>query len=237
MTAGASELSYQLYGNSGLTQVLKDVPDITDANDVITGSFGTGRNRQQTKTYYVSIPLTDATEPVITPSGNYTDSFLIHVYEGSNPTAFTTPESTANVTITGVVPKILQISVTGVGGSFDSSDTSENLDFGDLEPSETKSFALQARTNAGYEVSVSSANNGQMKHISTLNYISYALAVDETTFNLSSSAATPVPVASGSGQTSMSGSSHTSTVTIGGYDQAFAGSYSDTITVTAATTE
>jgi hypothetical protein len=231
MTYSSSSLNYQLYQDSALTMVLKDAQDVTSANDYITGSFPTGNNLSQTVTFYVQIPQSTATTPTYKMSGTYADTFTMKLFE--NPVSTSdTPVSTAGVNITAAVPKIIDVSLGSVGGAFDPAQTT-------LTQGQSLSLGLMVRTNAGFAITFSSQNNGELAHTSSsiTTRVPYSLTVNAVARNLSSSQATPVTVATGSGQTSTSGVTHPVAITIGSTAGTMSGQYSDNITVTAATTE
>ncbi len=237
MTNGASSLAYQLFGDSALTQVLEDEPDVTSTTQYVSGRFTSTTLETQTLTYYVQIPSSSAMSPTYKPSGGYTDSFLARLWHGK-PSHTSTPVATTSVGISAFVPKIIDLSLTQ-GTAFDPTQTSLHLDFGTLTAGASESFNLLVRTNAGYAVSMSSQNGGALAPSSAKveTRVPYAIAVDGTTRALSGSQSTPVTVATGPGQTSSSGVSHPVAVTIGSPANAMAGTYTDVITVTAATTE
>lgn len=238
---GSDLLPYQLYGDSALTQVLKELPEATSINDVIEGSFTATDNQIATATYYLSIPLSTATTPTYRPAGNYSDTVTLRLYEidsAINPTVYSF-EQTSSVTITTTMPKILDLSIVGSGGAFDPASVSRPLNFGTLTEGATLGFDLLVRSNAGYQVTISSQNNGVMKHSTTgvTTTVPYTFTVNGTARSLVGTQAQPVSVASGGGQTSTSGIRNPGLVTIGSLTDRVAGDYTDNITVTATTTE
>lgn len=237
LASGGNSLTYQLFGDVGLTQILKDVPDITSSAQVVTGSFSSGANQSQTATYYMQIPSTSP----LKPPGTYQDSFLIHLYEGSNPLNFNNADATASVTLSTIIPRMLEISLVSSGGGFNTVQTSQTINFGTLSPSGGQSlgFDMLIRSNAGYVVSYSSQNDGVMKNTNPAiaTTVPYTLQVNSATKNLVGSSSIPVSVATGTGQSSLTGTLHNVTVSNGSSESAMAGTYSDIITVTSATTE
>lgn len=237
MTAGQTNLSYQLYKEASLANVLKELPDVTTGNEVISGSFGSGKNLTQSQTFYLSVPYVGATTPTLKPSGNYTDTFVMKLYRVETP--IDVPEASVNVNVATVVPKDIQLSLVASGASFNPNDTSETLNFGTLETGASRGFDLRVLSNAGYAISFSSQNNGVLKHANAAvtTTVPYTLTVNGSPKNLSSSKTSPITVATGSGQTTTQGVANPIAVTIGAMTNAMAGTYSDVITVTAATTE
>ena len=149
------------------------------------------------------------------------------------------PVETDSVNITTQIPKIIDLSIGVPGNAFDPTQTTRTLEFGTLAQGQSQSLDLLLRTNAGYSVSFSSQNNGVLKHSSSevVTEIPYVVSVNASIRNMSNSKTSPVVVATGAGQTSISGVSNTVQFTIGDTQQKMSGRYTDFITVTAATTE
>lgn len=240
MLSGTNQLNYQLYKENSLTNILKDYPDATTNNDVITGSFSSSQNQTQTLTYYLQIPYNLATQPHLKPPGNYTDSFVVKAFDLTNG-GTTTPDSNVTVSVSTSIARNIQLSLVSTGGGFDPNSTTQSLNFGTLTQGATLGFDLRVLSNAGFAVTFSSQNNGVLKltgsPTSPATTVSYTLTVNGAAKNLSSSQSSPVTVASGSGQTTTSGVANPVAVTIGSVSNKMAGSYSDNITVSVATTE
>jgi hypothetical protein len=235
MTSGVSRLSYQLFKDPALTYVLRDVPNLTSANDYIAGSFSGGSPQSQALSYYVQIPFTAATTPTLKPPGTYQDVVTIKAYQGSTLTQFAAPLATKSVVITTSIPRIIEISLVPTGGIFDPTQTSRTVDFGVLTTGAVQALDVLVRSNAGYRVTLSSQNGGVMKNSSGTiqTNIPYTIAANGTSTSLGS----PVALPSGSGQTALNGVRIPLSVTIGDVSGAMAGQYTDSITVTATTTE
>lgn len=238
MQSGSSYLNYQLYRESSLTNILKELPDVTSLNDIIVGTLPHGNDQVATVTYFLQIPLNQATQPRLKPPGTYTDTYVLRVYDNTG-NHLTTPDDTKNVNLTTIIPRDIQLSLVAAGGGFDPNSTTQSLDFGTLSDGATRSFDLRVLSNAGFVVTFSSQNNGQMKHenASVTTKVPYTLTVNSVPKNLSSSAGNPVVVATSGGQTDMQGAVNPVTITIGSIEGKLAGRYSDNIVVTAATTE
>jgi spore coat protein U-like protein len=239
MNSGGTTLSYQLYGDSSLSHVLKDVPDITGPSNYLQTTIPQGKDITVTLTYYVSIPPGLATQPTLKPPGTYIDNYSLKVYSGEAPSSFHSPESTTTVILSTIIPRIIEISLVNTGGAFNPNQTSQVLNFGTLQQGQAQAFDLLVRSNAGYAISFSSQHNGALRHASSsvLTPVSYGLTVNSSPRSLAGSSGSPVIVATGSGQTSMGGSASPIAVSIGDTSQSIAGPYSDNITVTATTTE
>ena len=189
----------------------------------------------QVEMYYFDIPFSSATSPTLVPAGVYTDSFIINAYEGNDPAAFVDPPATStavNVNIT--VPKMIQLALVDTGGVFQETATSKSIDFGSLNPGKVSRFDIRVRTNAGYQVTMASANGGNMKHSVGATLIPYTLTVNGVAADMSGAA----PVLNSGGQTPLSGLGYPVRIVIGALpNMPLAGDYQDTVIITATTTE
>ena len=121
-----------------------------------------------------------------------------------------------------------------MGGVFDPTKTTKSIDFGSLKTGNTSSFNMAVRTNAGFSITLSSANNGNFKHVAGPSTVPYTAFVNGVLADLTG----VVPVVSGAGQTSLSGLIYPTKIVIGVVGiSGIAGNYSDTVTVTATTTD
>ncbi len=226
-----NRIYYNLYNNAGGTMVLKNPSDITSDNDVIMGQI----NKYQVLdlTYYFQIsPYTSATLP---RSGTYVDYVQIQAYSGKW-WAINGYEGYQNLYIQIYVPKLSALSLVDTGATFDHGDTNQILDFDELEANEQLSFDLLIVSNAGYQVTFSSSNNGVLKNTAVTsgdNTIQYDLFVNNSLKSITS----PVVVASGSGSTLSSGQRLPVRVKIKSVGNKEPGTYRDYITITTTTTE
>jgi hypothetical protein len=236
---GASQVQYQLFKENTLSNILKDVPDVTQANDVIMGGFAGGNNMVQAASYYFQIPYNADVAPALISAGSFTDTFTIDLYEGSDPSTYITPVDTKSISVTINVPKIIAISLVSSGGGFIEGQTTKNVNFGTLYEGQTSGLDLRVRSNAGFDVSFSSLNNGNMKHVSANSLVPYKLYVNGVILNMTNSLAVPVSGLTRAGQTSLSGLAYPIKVVIGNVSTTakLSGAHSDSITITATTTE
>lgn len=231
---GANNLYYQIFKDGVITRVLKDVPDIATSNDVIMVTMPASSG-PQTVLYYFDIPYSTAVVPTILPPGVYTDSFEIRAYEGIDPLTFMAPPAaSAPINLSVTVPWLIGVSLVDTGGVFQSNATTKSIDLGYLSTNQTSRFDLRIRTNAGYSVTVASANNGRLKMNGKNSYLPYTLYLNNLPADLSG--ATPSLI--GSGQSGLAGLGFPARLVIGAVGAtAIAGTYSDTIVITAATTD
>ncbi len=227
-----SHLNYQLYQDSGKTKILKDVPDVTSANDVIMITLPAGSN-PQTELYYFDIPYSSATTPVLATSGTYLDTFIINAYEGSDPTLFAAPaDATASVSVTMTVPKIIALSMVDTGSAFQDSATTKTINFGNLFTGQVSRFDLRLRSNAGFKVSVNSTNGGKMKHTTSTALVPYSLYVN----NVLADPTGVIPVLTASTTTPLNGLGYPVKIVVGAIAaSALSGSYADTVVITVET--
>lgn len=231
---GGLQLFYQLYNNNAGTNILKDAPDTTTVNDVVMVTLPAGSGPQVIQ-YFFDIPYALATSPFLAHAGTYLDSFTINAYEGSDPSLFSAPPATsAVVNLTVTIEKLIKLSFTDLGGIFVDGATTKSVNFGKLTSGEVSRFNLAMQTNAGFSITLSSANAGNLKHLTTTSLVPYTIEVNNVVADLTGATA----VASGGGQTSLSGLIYPVKIIVGVIPpSAIAGDYSDVVTVTAVVTE
>ncbi len=187
-----TNISYNIYKNSDGTGILKDEVDITSNSETLFGPIA--RDEVITNSYYFIVSgINSSTPPRF---GNYTDTFVLKDYHGTWNGSSTLDDS-INVNVTITVPKVIQLALQSSGDVFDSSQTSKILDFGTLEQNEELSLDVKVVSNAGYNVSVSSMNNGKLKHATatgTSALIDYEFFVNNSAQPLSTS---PLSIATG----------------------------------------
>lgn len=230
---GAMQLNYQLYNNVAGTNILKDVPDTVTVNDVVMVTLPAGSGPQIVQ-YFLDIPYALATNP-LAHAGIYTDSFTINAYEGADPALYTAPPAaSAPVNLTVTIEKLINLSFVDLGQVFQEGATTKSINFGKLTTGEISRFNMALRTNAGFSVTVSSANAGRLKHVAGNSFVPYTLYVNDVLADLTG----VVPVVSGGGQTSLSGLIYPIKIVIGAVaGLVVAGNYADAVTVTAIVTE
>lgn len=236
VSASNVALNYQLFGDANLSRILKYAGDITSTNDVLQGHFNAGTVPPQQQTYYVQVPLALATAPSFKPYGNYTDTFDVSAYSGTDPTQFATALATQSVNVSVLVPKIVQLSIGQPGASFDPSQVSNAVAFGNLTPGMYAQRDLLVRTNAGYSVSFSSLNHGVMVHSNpnVKTTIPYTFMMNAGAIDLTPNTSAPFQL---SGLTSIEGNRNPIMIQVGNVLNAMAGTYSDTISISVNSTD
>jgi hypothetical protein len=237
---GTTQLPYQLYSDSGLTSILKDQPDITSTNDYVSVSFTATANQQKTLTYYFQIPFASATTPTFKPYGSYADNVSIKVFENpTTPTSLNTanPVTAATLNMNLTIPQIIEMCFGTSSSGFNPANITQTLNFGDISSSKTQTTGILIRSNAGYAISMSSTNNGVMKNTSNPSSSSIPYQINFNGGSNSTLTSSPTLEVTGSGQTSDSGNGYSLSITTTTTPSAMNGNYSDSISITAITTQ
>lgn len=233
MWGNSSPWPFQLSKDAASTNILKNIPDVTSMNDVLYGTLEYGSNDRQVNVNYWAI--LNMSNPWL-PWGNYTDTFTLNLYRG-NPFGVYNYVDTKIITFNYYAAKRVDISVVSSGGTFNLNDTSETMNFGNLTSGATKTADVILKYNAGYILYASSANNGQMKHQSLSQYISYAIKFNGTTYSLAGSSTSPTQIQRDTGRSPASGLTIPVSVTAGSIAGKQSGIYSDVITLTVQSAE
>lgn len=233
-TDSGMQLRYQVYSDVGASKIIKDVPDTGTVNDVVMVTLPAGSGPQIVQ-YFFDIPYALATAPFLAHAGTYTDSITINAYEGNDPSLYTAPPATSAVVgISVLIEKLIKLSLIDLGGVFVDGATTKSIDFGKLTTGEVSRFNMALQTNAGFSVTLSSANAGNLKHVTGTSLIPYTVEVNGSGADLTGA----TPVTSGGGQTSLNGLIYPVKITVGSIPaSSLAGNYSDVITITAVVTE
>lgn len=203
ITTWSGYLYYNLYKNSNATGVLKEPSDISSNNEVISGVLA--KSQSIDLNYHFALAPLDASSP---PSaGTYYDVVQVQVYSGTynNINGY---EGYRDLYVYMNVAKFTSLSLVDTGSPYDSSQTSKTLDFGVLEENEQLGFDVRVVSNAGYILKVSSSNNGVLKRVGGTganSSISYDFYANNSKKTLTSSAASPVTIASATGKTPSGG--------------------------------
>lgn len=228
-------LNYNLYSGTSQFGILKDAFDFQNANEYIRTYLQRPDENFQSQFYFY---LPGSNNSSMVRGGSYSDQININVYRSGMNSAYAYYEFTRILPITIFVPKSVNISLVDTGSPIDLNSTFKNLDFGNLETNESKSFDLMVASNAGFRISLSSLNNGKLKNNLNANYtINYSLTLNGNVVNLSNSSSSPITVATGSGVTGNNGVRLPFNVKIGTVDEGQWGDYQDYITITAATND
>lgn len=231
----SDQQSYNLYKRSRERGLLRDKNDVTNNNQFLKGKLpnNVNRTRESTFNFFLGQIASIASQR----GGIYEDNISINVYNGDINGSHTL-ELTVNLNIIIIITKQIQISLVEANGAFDENDTSQNLNFGELNQGDSNQFDMIVKSNAGYQIFYSSLNNGQLSSgTGSSRKVDYDLRVDGVLKNLANSQTTPVEVSLGSGVTNTAGDRKNVTLTIGQTSGKSSGSYTDTILITAQTSE
>ena len=209
---------------------LKDLPDATTTNDVFSGSLSSS-TKTAAFTYFPQLGSVTYNR-----FGTYSDTFTIKLYDGTLAGSHTLRNS-KTVTFTYTMARKIDLSLVATGSAFSAGSTTQSMSFGNLIAGTSKSFDLILEYNAGYNVSLSSVNQGMLKHSTLADTVPYTFQVNGTGVSLVGSNTTPVSAVSGTGVSAVNGLVLPVSVTIGSLGSARAGSYTDVVTLTVATTE
>lgn len=224
---GLNTIGFQIWDNT-LTEIIKHIPDATSNADVIEGVFPNGSGGNQINVNYRAVRESPVTYKRF---GSYAESLTFYLYEGTITGTYVLKD-TQVVNYTQTVAKAIDLSLVDSGAPFNVSDTSQNLNFGTMTSNASQSFDVVLQYNAGYDLKFSSLRQGNLKHASTANLLSYSMSVNSVPVNLVGSNITPVSVSTQTGVSSAAGTRLPVNLTLGSISSLPAGSYSDTISIT-----
>ena len=219
---GSDSLDYNIYRDSLLSSILYNYPDSASSSNFVIGGFPAGGGAINTHTIYFSL-LPYSGSP---PSGRYQDSVSSSLYMGTLGSG--TLQRSRNIRSRFDMPKVTNISLVSTGSAYNQGDTTETLNFGALAQGQSLTMDVIVTYNAGYQITMSSSNNGSLKHSTLLQFVPYSLTVNSSVVNLSTSSSSPVIVSTGTG-TNSNGLRVPVSVTIGALGTAAPGSYTDVI--------
>lgn len=233
-TTSTAYVNYNLYKLVNSTGVLKGPNDAISINEVIEGTILP--NQTQTLTYYFAYTQAASSPPL---AGTYVDNVRVNSYSGIYPD-YKNKEVDKNLQITITVPKLASLSLVDTGGTYDPAQNMKILDFGELATNQELGFDVRMISNAGYQLKVSSSNNGSMNISGSTDInskIAYSFLINNQTINLAGSQSIPVVIASGSGVTPSGGAVVSGKAIIQSVDGKNFGTYQDYLTFTIMTTE
>lgn len=228
LTSGVYEYPVQFYKDSGRSQIIRSYTEASSSADVLFGSYSGGGGTNY-DVYY---------RPYLEPDtykrfGNYSKTFTLRLYMGEvGGTSYL--QDTVTVTLNYTQSKQIDLALVNTGAPFNTSDISQTLNFGALTSGASMGFDLVLGYNAGYKISMSSANAGKIKRTTGTNTIPYTLNMAGNPVTLTT---TPTVVASASGVSPTGGRRLPISVTIGTVGAASPGTYTDTVTFTVASAE
>lgn len=227
---GSYTWPYQISKDAAGVNIIKNFPDVSSNNDVITGILpdSSGSDTQVNVTFWA---LLNQTNPWLR-FGNYTEYISAQLYMGtiSNYTFIGSKQLALNYN----AAKRVDISVVPTGSAFSLADTDEVLDFGNLTPGATRSCDVVLKYNAGYTLYASSVNGGRLKHQTDAEYIPYTIKFNGSPVTLTTS---PTQLFREFGVSPATGTVIPVNVTIGNFGIVKSGTYSDQVLLTVQSTE
>ncbi len=221
---------FQIAKDSSGNQIIKNFPDVSSSNDVLSGDLAGADNNTQVNVNYWA--LLNLTNPWLR-FGNYTENLTASLYRGTiSSYEFIQSKS---ISFNYNVPKRVDLSLVSTGGAFDLTQTTKTMDFGSLTAGDNRSVDLVLKYNAGYVLLASSQNKSRLKHQSQNVFIPYTVSFRGTATDLSSGGSTQVFRELGASPAS--GLVIPIKVTIGSFSPTQSGSYGDVITLTVQSSE
>jgi hypothetical protein len=226
---------------------MKDADDATQDEEVLIGAFITHQGSDtQTFTVYPTFALETVNSLSSTnelkPWGAYSDSLMVHLYEGHFPSSaqIPAPDSSLSITTKKTVDKFALVSIVEKGLPYQNPPvTSKTFDLGILTPGSTGEFDLISLFNAGYLLEVSSAQGGKLIATSGTSSIPYEFRIDGALRSLSKGSAIVLGSSGGTSPPPLNGLRNRISVTIpeASLTGALGGTYQDTLTITIQSTE
>ena len=216
---GSSTLRYNVYGGPSAGDLpLRDISEATRST-VLSGSL----NGKETVTlrYYIDVPALQ-----IVAQGDYRDTLEFSLYSGSQQDY--QREDNQNIRITVPVIPVIDVEIAAGGVRLPLEGASVVLDFGNLEPRESRDFNLFVRGNAPYRVEIDSENRGVLRledFATDHNTIPYEVAIDGSRRTLSQ------PLLLSYGTIASGAREYRGRITIGDFDTVLRGTYSDVLTI------
>lgn len=221
--SGSESIRYNIYRDSSLSQVIKDIPE-ANANEVISGSFvNTG---DETHSYTV---LVKAVTNSFQPTGMYHDNINLRIFKSAYSAAAPVARTVNGIHVVYNQPVVQSLSLVDAGGAFQQGDTKQLVSFSPLREGARQTFDLLIRSNSNYLLKVESQNEGKLKHATLDRFVNYVLELGGRPIDLR---ATSVMGRANSMLDPSAGDRYPMTVKIGATRGALAGRYNDYITFT-----
>lgn len=225
LESNGDTISYQIYRRSGKRNELKELP--TSTGSTVSGKIKSNDTPPNQETIYWVV-----TPEEIVPSGTYTDSVSMNIYEGV-VNNYDHDYGPISLNLSCTVPAFVFLSLVDLGGAFDGQDTSQTMDFQNLVEGEFLAFDMMCKGNTGYTVTMQSGNSSNLSaNLSELSQVPYSIEVGGSLKDLTSGL--PVEVISHASSPASSGDRYEVKVTIGSVQGAFPGTHTDTINVSIA---
>lgn len=227
--SSGARADYNLHQNIQMVGTLKDVNDANSSTEYIQGSTP-NENVSYNGTFYISVPGLSSQGSLA--NGTYTDNIQIRVYSEKNNGDLLL-EEVQPFSVNLIVSVNMEISLVDEGGIHNASSTAKILDFGNLATNQELGCDITVSSNTAYQVRLSSLNNGNLVRGSST--VAYQVRVNNTPYAMTSSASSPVTVATGVPTGTNPARYNVKVKITGTTTDNVAGDYADTITITAIT--
>lgn len=225
-TSGA-RADYNLHQNILTFGTLKDVNDANSFLEYIQGNTP-DENVTYSGSFYISVPGFNSQGSLA--GGTYTDNIQIRVYSLDNQNDHEL-EEVQPFSVNLLVNTTMEISLVDEGGTHNASSTAKVLNFGNLATNQELGADVMVISNTAYQVRLSSLNNGNLKR--GTSSLAYQLKVNNISYSMTSSASSPVTVATGSATGTNPARYNVKVKITGSTSGLVAGEYTDTVTITA----
>lgn len=220
-------LEFALSTRNSMNPPIKDPIQATNRREYIRGRFRVSNNPRRLfsdERFFAEVTLGTNDS-----SGIYRDTYYIKLYQ-ENGTQLVEIESRP-IIFTYEVPSNVALSLVNTNAAFNESDTSQTIDFGSLSQGESQSFDVVIEATNGYTLSISSDNNGKLKH-KTSPYpnttVDYTFRAGGQPYTLSTS---PIVISSGSGASPAGGFRVPLSFTVGDVNNKLSGEYEDRLII------
>ena len=163
-------LRYQIYGSKNRQHSLKNVPDLTRSNEVLSGTINSTGLSVQRLGFYISVPANQVVYP-----GIYRDTITLNFYSGDFTTGLVQPIESVEIPIKFKVKEVMELSV-DINNYKDIGTFNFKLDT--LEEGVSQKYDVYVRSNRDYYLLIQSDNKGHLRHKipraqTTVKYLCY----------------------------------------------------------------
>jgi hypothetical protein len=223
LKAGNDTIPIYFYKSSGhaAADQVKSLSEASPPSGAITLPAFSGNSKEVTAYFYPYI-----NKSVTIPSGTYSGNFDFYLYKVENSVT-TLVDTKSNVTHKYFNQETVALSLVNASTTvFDASATAYTIDFGSLTSGESSALNLILQYTSGYNLYMSSANGGKLKHETLTDTINYTLKLDSVAVSLTGSS----PVKTDSGVSPATGKVLPLEVVVGSV-AGRAGRYNDLVTI------
>ncbi|MFG1484578.1 spore coat protein U domain-containing protein [Halobacteriovorax sp. DA5] len=222
-----NSIPYNLYSDSNMATVLKDVSDATQAGEYSVINLPVRYNSYQSNFYIKQVDLDTVFS---SGSGYFGDNIQISFYSIKNNGQLEY-ETTAYFYLQLVVPRYAELSLVPLGSPHDPNSTQYIMNFGNLTSQDVKSATLNVKGNVGFGVYMTSQNGSLLKNAASS--VPYQVKVGPNNYASLSNAGQETFMFQRNNATSINAESYPIYVKLGNVPtNASTGDYEDVITVT-----